>query len=242
MASGLSVAKLLEALNLTTEFEQETAKRMGMPVSVLSAAGQVLMKTQCRQFDKIAALSPITHGSAIVSISSVFKSYLGIFVDAQDRALSDMVQVWRSRKSSLEGSSASGAATDATDQTCATAPRAPLLPSSTELFYFYKEAIERCAQLSKKQPFLDLCNVFKKWLKVYAEEVLGGYLSKNTAERRSNDGRLNQQEILAACTVLNTADYCADTTAQLEERLKRKIDPELADKVSLETEKELFST
>lgn len=32
VASGLSVAKLLEALNQTTEFEQETAKRLGMPV------------------------------------------------------------------------------------------------------------------------------------------------------------------------------------------------------------------
>jgi hypothetical protein len=115
-----------------------------------------------------------------------------------------------------------------------------LLPSSTELFYFYKETMERCAQLSTKGPFLDLCTVFKKWLKVYAEEVLGGYLSKT--DRRSNDGRLNQQEVLAACTVLNTAHYCADTTAQLEERLKRKIHHDFADKVSLESEKDLFST
>lgn len=87
---------------------------------------------------------------------------------------------------------------------------------------------------------MDLCNVYKKWLKIYAEEVLGGYLSKT--DRKSNDGRLNQQEILAACTVLNTADYCAETTAQLEERLKRKIHEDLADKVSLEAEKDLFST
>lgn len=183
------------------------------------------------QFEQITALSPITHGAAIVSISSVFESYLGIFVDAQDRALSDMIQVWRSRKSSVE---------DASDPSgSSSGSRATLLPSSTELFYFYKETMERCAQLSTKTAFLDLCNVFKKWLKVYAEEVLGGYLGRN---RSSSDVRFSHQDILAACTVLNTADYCADTTAQLEERLKRKIDSELADKVSLETERELFAT
>jgi hypothetical protein len=33
VASGLSVAKLLDALNLTTDFELEMARRMSMPVS-----------------------------------------------------------------------------------------------------------------------------------------------------------------------------------------------------------------
>ena len=53
-----------------------------------------------------------------------------------------------------------------------------VLPSSTELFYFYREALERCAKLSVKQPLLDLCRVYRKWLKVYAEDVLAGALIK----------------------------------------------------------------
>lgn len=61
-------------------------------------------------------------------------------------------------------------------------------------------------------------------------------------DRRSMEGRLNRQEILQAFSVLNTADYCAETTSQLEERLKQKIHPEFADRVSLENERELFST
>ena len=52
-----------------------------------------------------------------------------------------------------------------------------ILPSSTELFYFYRETLERCAKLSNKSPFLDLCGVYKKWLKVYAEEVLSSSLT-----------------------------------------------------------------
>jgi hypothetical protein len=91
-----------------------------------------------------------------------------------------------------------------------------------ELFHFYRETLERCAQLSTRVTFLELCSVYKKWLKVYAEEVLGGYLSKggqaaSIDNRRgsSSDGRLNQREIVNACMVLNTADYCAETTSQV---------------------------
>ena len=43
------------------------------------------------------------------------------------------------------------------------------------------------------------------WLSVYTFR----------ADRRSMEGRLNQQELLQACMVLNTADYCAETTAQV---------------------------
>ena len=56
-----------------------------------------------------------------------------------------------------------------------------VLPSSTELFYFYREALEKCAKLSVRQPLLDLCSVYRKWLKVYAEDVLGGLLVKCAA-------------------------------------------------------------
>lgn len=106
-----------------------------------------------------------------MSISSVFEPYLGIFVDAQDRTLSDMINGWRNRKSSVEVSR-----DDNSEEQSVKA--SGILPSSTELFYFYRETLESCAKLSTKATFLDLCNVYKKWLKIYAEEVLGGALSK----------------------------------------------------------------
>lgn len=53
-----------------------------------------------------------------------------------------------------------------------------VLPSSTELFYFYREALERVAGLSAGKPLLDLSGVYRKWLRVYAEEVLAGALVK----------------------------------------------------------------
>lgn len=145
-----------------------------------------------------------------------------------------------------------------------------VLSSSAELFYFYRETLERCAQLSVRSPFLDLCNVFRKWLRVYAEDVLAKSLSRPLAlsqtRRSSSDSRLSMSELYNACSVVNTADYCSETSAQvslsrsapclmemaltmvsgygvnqqLEERLKEKIHPDFRDRVSLESEKELF--
>jgi hypothetical protein len=48
-------------------------------------------------------------------------------------------------------------------------------PSSTELFYFYGQNLEQCANFGRTgtgKALFDLWGVHKKWLKVYAEDVL----------------------------------------------------------------------
>ena len=67
-------------------------------------------------------------------------------------------------RSSLEAVSTSGSAPDETDG----ASPVLLLPSSTELFYFYAQILEQCAKMFTGQPLFDLCQLFKKWLKIYA--------------------------------------------------------------------------
>ncbi|GAA5820917.1 hypothetical protein JCM10212_006075 [Sporobolomyces blumeae] len=177
-------------------------------------------------FDKVLALSAIKYGGADATspITSVFEPYLGIFVDAQDSVLKGMMQSFTSSRISSSPSDNPSA----------------VLPSSTELFYFYREALDRCARLSVGQPLLDLCRVYRKWLKTYAEDVLGAALIK--FDRKSGEGRPNVQELQTACLVLNTGEYCLETAAQLEERLQEKIDPELRSRVSLDSEKDLFAS
>lgn len=60
---------------------------------------------------------------------------------------------------------------------------APLMvhPSSTELFYFIAHNLEQCANLGKTgtgKALFDLLGVHKKWLKVYAEDVLLANMKK----------------------------------------------------------------
>lgn len=47
-------------------------------------------------------------------------------------------------------------------------PHTLVLPSSTELFYFYAQNLEQCAKLFTGQPLFDLCQLHKKWLRIYA--------------------------------------------------------------------------
>lgn len=47
-----------------------------------------------------------------------------------------------------------------------------VLPSSTDLFYFYGQILEQCAKLSTGQPLFDLSTLFKKWLRIYAGKLL----------------------------------------------------------------------
>ena len=47
-----------------------------------------------------------------------------------------------------------------------------VLPSSTELFYFYGQNLEQCGKLTTGKAMFELCELYKKWLRVYAEDVL----------------------------------------------------------------------
>lgn len=53
-----------------------------------------------------------------------------------------------------------------------------VLPSSADLFVFYKKCMVQCSQLSTGQPMLDLTRVFQKYLREYANRVLLSNLPK----------------------------------------------------------------
>ena len=54
------------------------------------------------------------------------------------------------------------------------------------------------------------------------------------------EGRANLQELKNTCLVLNTAEYCSTTAAQLEDMIQERINPDLKDQVSFQTERDLF--
>lgn len=129
-------------------------------------------------------------------ISAAFAPYLGVYVDAQDRKLGEM----------LAQMAASSQA--ATTDTSADEP-VRVLVSSTELVTLYRQALERCASLGPRAPLRELGHVYGKWLRRYAHDVLLPSLSS--------------RDVLHLCTVLNTADYGATTCTQLAERLTEKL-------------------
>ncbi|XP_049767266.1 vacuolar protein sorting-associated protein 53 homolog [Schistocerca cancellata] len=52
--------------------------------------------------------------------------------------------------------------------------------------------------------------------------------------------RYTPEEQARVCSILTTAEYCLETTQQLEEKLKEKVDPGLAEKINLSQEQDVF--
>jgi len=107
-----------------------------------------------------------------------------------------------------------------------------VIPSSTELFHFYRLTLAQCAKLSKESSLLELSTTFAKYLDQYGQQVLYYLLS----EKPGAQGPSIEDAVL----ILNTADYCYLTCNQLEEKIKSRIDEELREKVDLQSQADAF--
>ncbi|SMQ50841.1 unnamed protein product [Zymoseptoria tritici ST99CH_1A5] len=149
------------------------------------------------------------------AISEAFEPYLSIWVESQDKQLSNLIPRYRQQP-----------------------VRPPeeefhsqlVIPSSTELFHSYRVTLAQCAKLSTGSRLLELSKTFAKYLDAYAQQVLFYFLSEKTGGPSMED----------AVIILNTADYCYQTTTQLEEKIKSRIDEDLREKVDLQSQADTF--
>ncbi|PWN41583.1 hypothetical protein IE81DRAFT_291583, partial [Ceraceosorus guamensis] len=238
MGKGANVDVLLDAMNATLEFQTAMARKYGGSVRNAS----------------VPALTAAT--STGHSLSSTFDPHLGIFVEAQDKRLQEMFVGYRQSliAGMQEASSTIGMQTSS--GSVGGGAGSAVLASSTELFYFYRQTLEAFARLSTGAAFRDLCFVFCKYLRIYAEEVLRFGLIHRTdpasasglpTPRRSNDTRYggsgsreNEMYLGRICKIVNTADYCATTADQLAEKLREKVDEGYEKEIDLQNEKEGF--
>ncbi|KAJ8597452.1 hypothetical protein M405DRAFT_454042 [Rhizopogon salebrosus TDB-379] len=222
--STLTIKALLEALQQTIEFETSMAKKWSTPL------------------DEILEANSPPSSAPVQLMSSAFEPHLGVFVDAQDKALADMLAPHRASTSkgkprtSLDATPRTSVSTD-TDAP----PPQTVLSSSTELFYFYGQSLEQCAKLSTGQALFDLCMLQKKWLRIYAEDVLPPRSKRLIIQtRRSMDSRFDAAQLQQAGLLINTADYCQTTALELEEKIQEKIRDSFKEKVTFQTERDLF--
>ena len=149
------------------------------------------------------------------AISEAFEPYLSIWVESQDKQLSTLIPKYRQQPI-----------------------RSPeeefhsqlVIPSSTELFHHYRVTLAQCAKLSTGGRLLELSQTFGKYLDIYSQQVLLYFLSNKTGG----------PSIEEAIIILNTADYCYQTTNQLEEKIKARIDEDLRDKVAMQSQADSF--
>ncbi|KAK3336711.1 Vps53-like protein [Cercophora scortea] len=150
------------------------------------------------------------------SISVAFEPYLSLWVESQDKALAAMIPRYKSQPLIPEDDEFS--------------PQA-VISSAIELFHFYKLTLSQCAKLSTGERLLDLARTLAKYLDEYAQQVLLVVL-----QRGGPQGPPLQDIIL----VLNTADFWHTNTNQLEENIKKRIDPEMVSRVDLSSQSDTF--
>lgn len=201
---------LLAALNATNEFEGQVARQYAKP------------------FADVVGAHRTAAASGALTITSAFAPYLGVFVESQEKRLNDMLAEFAQAPGTAREAGAGSFEAQVANH--AEEPMKVLL-SSTELFWFYRQTLERCAQLGDQAPFKDLGAMYQRGLRRYVAEVLQPALSVRSPELEA--------QVRGYALALNTADYCATTCTQLEQKLAEKLKTDAGD-VSLEGEREAF--
>ncbi|KAE9986575.1 hypothetical protein EG328_002478 [Venturia inaequalis] len=150
-------------------------------------------------------------------ISEAFEPYMKLWVESQDKQLAALIPKYRQqplRNTEEEFSPQS------------------VIPSSTELFHFYRLALAQCAKLSTGAQLLDLSKTFGKYLEQYNQGVLFYFLGEKSGPQGPSLEDITM--------ILNTADYCYTTCNQLEEKIKVRIDEDQRDKVDLQNSADAF--
>ncbi|KAF3001527.1 Vacuolar protein sorting-associated protein 53 [Curvularia kusanoi] len=198
----LDVDLLLSCLQETLDFEHSLERRFS---------------TESRSsMDTIVSKDERPHGFS-QAISEAFEPYMSLWVESQDKQLATLIPKYRQqplRNSEEEFSSQA------------------VIPSSTELFHFYRLTFGQCAKLSTGSRLAELSSTFAKYLDLYGQQVLYFFLS----EKSGAQGPSVEDAIL----ILNTADYCYATCNQLEEKIRGRIDEEFKEKVDLQSQADAF--
>jgi hypothetical protein len=163
-------------------------------------------------------------------VSSAFDSYMGIYVSLEDKELEDMTSKMIAQE--MWTVTPSGRA----DQR--------VFESSKELFIHLRRSFKRATPLHMSAVLHDLHKVWGRHLKSYAKKVLEQLPSVSQPDDPSLPPKCALDVILQqrVCAVVNTCEYCHETTGQLEESILKSLDDEYKEKVDLSQVQEEFQT
>lgn len=166
----------------------------------------------------------------------IFDKYMDVFINAQRKNLDQFLNECSARIRSHEEIPKREISTTAIP-----------LPSSANLFLLIKKIITESGKLfsGKDQVLAELEAVFASCLRDYAHGCLSAFLPQigsstssgllQSLMREETSTKLTLEQQFLCCCILSTADWCAETTMQLQDKIKQRIG-----KLCLTQEVELF--
>ncbi|EFN82571.1 vacuolar protein sorting-associated protein 53 homolog [Harpegnathos saltator] len=266
----IDVKLLLYAIQRTSNFESLLAKRfVGSTLESTDAKSATVSNDLAEQVpgnpfeeNEQAEVEKPKPSPFANLIGRCFESYLNIYIESLDRNLADLMDKFVSDAKTqppgakefdgIEGPSS-------------------VLSSCADLFVFYKKCMLQCTQLSTGIIMLSLAETFQKYLREYAHKILQNNLPKIAGSvgigtsmsnitrdfrdlstsgfiqnfqsflKEGETARLNKEEQSRICCILTTAEYCLETTQQLEEKLREKTDKCYSGKINLSQEQDIFN-
>ncbi|KAM7272946.1 hypothetical protein ACFE04_027610 [Oxalis oulophora] len=121
-----------------------------------------------------------------------------------------------------------------------------VLSSSMQLFLIIKRSLKRCSLLTKSQTLFNLFKVFQRILKAYATKLVTRLPKGGTgivAAATGMDGQIktSDRDERVICYIVNSAEYCHQTSGELAESVSKIIDPQFADGVDMSEVQDDFS-
>nr|XP_011467639.1 PREDICTED: vacuolar protein sorting-associated protein 53 A isoform X2 [Fragaria vesca subsp. vesca] len=248
------VGTLLLALQRTLEFEDELAEKFGGGTRGREVANEIeeigrenttqnasdIRKKYEKKFaahqgnateEKDKELSVPGAGFNFRGIiSSCFEPHLTVYTELEEKTLMENLEklVQEETWDVEEGSQSS------------------VLSSSMQLFLIIKRSLKRCSALTKNQTLFNLFKVFQRVLKAYATKLFARLPKGGTgivAAATGMDGQIktSDRDERVICYIVNSAEYCTNTSGELAESVSKIIDSQLADGVDMSEVQDEFS-
>ncbi|KAM0937284.1 putative vacuolar protein sorting-associated protein [Dioscorea sansibarensis] len=121
-----------------------------------------------------------------------------------------------------------------------------ILSSSMQVFLIIRKSLKRCASLTKNQTLFNLFEVFKRILRSYATKVYARLPRGGTgivAAATGTDGQIktSDRDERMICYIVNTAEYCHQTSGELAENVSKIIESQFAEKIDISDVQDEFS-
>eukprot|EP01133_Synstelium_polycarpum_P006171 gene6171-7146_t len=152
-------------------------------------------------------------------ISSCFDPYMDLYIKEEDKKMSEALHKLVSEEKWVHEED-----------------REKMLTSGTDLVVYFRSSLERCASLSKGDPFFDLFGLFKKYLNEYAT-VLSSKIQSNDIGRQHEEA---EDKVLIL--IINTAEYFNKTINQMSEKFKKIIIDRYKNDIDFMAQKKEFSS